>query len=127
MTTQALKPANELAKLAANPFPGESNAYRIAHRALLAEEVEFRRRMTRLAAQRQALPPSPFIEKNYRFRDANGSDAVRLFWSSAMTLPMADPGQDPRDAPDIASLWNILDLTPNGRRTDGYSKRVYSQ
>ena len=31
-------------------------------------------------------------------------DDVRLFWSSEMNLEMADPGQDPRDAPDIAAL-----------------------
>ena len=39
---------------------------------------------------------------------------VRLFWASEMHLEMADPGQDPRDAPDIASLWSVLDLTPEG-------------
>ena len=52
-------------------------------------------------------------------------DKVRLFWSSAMKLAMADPGQDPRDAPDIAALWNILDLTPEGRGTDWYPKLEY--
>ncbi len=50
---------------------------------------------------------------------------VRLFWSSGMTREMADPGQDPRDAPDIASLWSILDLTPEGRGTDWYPKLSY--
>ena len=234
MTTQTLKPAAKLAQLAKNPFPGESDVYRTARRALLADEIEFRRHMTRVAAQRQALPPGPIIEKNYRFHDANGADVglvdlfgdkntlvtyfwmygpqrerpcpmctnwlgavngnandiaqrvslkilgrspverqvafaqergwqhldfvqtagdgyandlgllnpdgtenpalvvyrregnrVRLFWSSAMKLEMADPGQDPRDAPDIASLWNILDLTPEGRGTDWYPKLEY--
>lgn len=52
-------------------------------------------------------------------------DRVCLFWSSAMTMAMADPGQDPRDAPDIASLWTILDLTPEGRGTDWYPKLAY--
>ena len=52
-------------------------------------------------------------------------DRVRLFWASEMTKEMADPGQDPRDAPDTASLWSILDLTP---RTDGYRSayRMYA-
>lgn len=36
---------------------------------------------------------------------------LRLFWASEMSFEMADPGQDPRDAPDIASLWSVLDLT----------------
>jgi predicted dithiol-disulfide oxidoreductase (DUF899 family) len=52
-------------------------------------------------------------------------DEVRLFWASEMTKAMADPGQDPRDAPDIASLWSILDLTPAGRGTDWYPKLQY--
>ncbi len=54
-------------------------------------------------------------------------DRVRLFWMSAMTNQMSDPGQDPRDAPDIASLWSILDLTPNGRGTDWYPKLAYGR
>ncbi len=52
-------------------------------------------------------------------------DEVRLFWASEMTSEMADPGQDPRDAPDIAPLWSILDLTPEGRGTDWYPKLRY--
>ncbi len=28
--------------------------------------------MTRLAEQRRALPPGPVIDKDYRFKDANG-------------------------------------------------------
>ena len=52
-------------------------------------------------------------------------EQVRLFWASEMTKEMADPGQDPRDAPDIASLWSILDLTPAGRGTDWYPKLNY--
>lgn len=52
-------------------------------------------------------------------------DQVRLFWASEMTREMADPGQDPRGAPDITSLWTILDLTPEGRGTDWYPKLQY--
>ena len=52
-------------------------------------------------------------------------DKVRLFWASEMTKEMADPGQDPRDAPDVASLWTMLDLTPEGRGADWYPKLSY--
>ncbi|MGA0569856.1 DUF899 family protein [Variovorax sp. VNK109] len=52
-------------------------------------------------------------------------DKVRLFWASEMTKDMADPGQDPRDSPDLASLWSVLDLTPGGRGTDWYPKLRY--
>ena len=230
----ALTPAADLAKKAKTPFPGASAEYDAARRALLAEEIEFRRHMTRLTEQRRALPPGPLIEKNYRFKDEqafevglidlfgdkntlvtyfwmygpqrerpcpmctillgamNGNAAdimqrvalkilgrspvqrqyafaqergwrelnfvqtlgddyakdigvlmpdgseypalivfkrdgnkVRLFWSSEMTREMADPGQDPRDAPDIASLWTVLDLTPEGRGTGWYPKLQY--
>jgi len=229
-----LAPAAELAKIAKTPFPGASQEYEAARKALLAEEIEFRRHMTKLGEQRRALPPGPVIIKNYRFKDeqafevglkdlfgdkdtlvtyfwmygpqrerpcpmctnwlgsvngnaadikqrvalkilgrssverqfafaqergwrdlnfvqtvgddyandlgilkADGSespalvvfkrdeDKVRLFWASEMRVEMADPGQDPRDAPDIASLWSILDLTPEGRGTDWYPKLKY--
>ena len=74
MSTQKLVPTDRLADKVKNPFPGESDAYRVARRALLAEEIEFRRHMTRLAEQRRALPPGPIIAKDYRFHDANGGD-----------------------------------------------------
>src|ERR1700730_11238773 len=37
----------------------------------------------------------------------------------------ADPGQDPRGAPDIDPLWIILDTTPEGRGKDWYPKLAY--
>lgn len=232
--TIAMPSAKDLAAKRLPIFGSESAAYREAREALLAEEIEFRRHMTRLTQQRQALPPGPLIEKEYRFRDVenkeiglidlfgekdalvtyfwmygpqrerpcpmctnwlgavNGNaadikqrvalkilgrstvqrqmnfawergwkdldfvqtvgddyahdlglinddgsenpalvvfkrdgDQVRLFWSSGITGEMADPGQDPRDAPDIASLWSILDLTPDGRGSDWYPKLHY--
>jgi predicted dithiol-disulfide oxidoreductase (DUF899 family) len=52
-------------------------------------------------------------------------NAVRHFWGGEMSGETADPGQDPRGAPDIAPLWNILDLTPAGRGTDWYPKLDY--
>ena len=52
-------------------------------------------------------------------------DQVRLFWASEMGKEMADPGQDPRDYPDLAPLWSVLDLTPQGRGEDWYPKLQY--
>lgn len=75
--------------------------------------------------------------KDFRLLNADGSEnpalavfkrngsGIRLFWKSEMTREMADPGQDPRDAPDIASLWSILDLTPGGRGADWYPSLEY--
>lgn len=234
MTEAGLPPAAELAGKRKAMFPGESDAYSSAREALLAEEIELRRHMTRVSEQRQALPPGPVVEKNYRFKDENGEevgladlfgahdtlityfwmygpqrdrpcpmctnwlgsvdgnaadvkqraalkilgrspverqtafaaerdwknldfvqtvgddyardlgvltpegdeypalvvyqrdgDLVRLFYAAEMPSEAADPGQDPRTAPDIASLWNLLDLTPEGRGDDWYPKLRY--
>src|SRR5580765_4194501 len=48
MDAQKLKPAAMLAKGARTPFPGESADYRKARETLVAEEIDFRRHMTRL-------------------------------------------------------------------------------
>jgi predicted dithiol-disulfide oxidoreductase (DUF899 family) len=234
--TNVLKAARELAEKRKARFPGESKEYAEARVKLLAEEIEFRRHMTRLSAQRRALPLGPVIEKDYRFKDENGDDVgladlfgdkstlvtyfwmfgpqrqrpcpmctnwlggangnavdikqraalkilgrspverqnafaaergwshldfvqtvgddyakdvgaldekgnespavvvytkdagdkkVRLFYSLEMPTEAADPGEDPRTAPDVAPLWTILDLTPEGRGTDWYPKLRY--
>ncbi|MEO7755775.1 MAG: DUF899 family protein [Dokdonella sp.] len=50
---------------------------------------------------------------------------IRHFWAGEMTGETADPGQDPRGAPDLMPLWNVLDCTPEGRGTDWYPKLDY--
>jgi predicted dithiol-disulfide oxidoreductase (DUF899 family) len=50
---------------------------------------------------------------------------IRHFWSGEMGGATADPGQDPRGAPDFDPLWTILDTTPEGRGTDWYPKLHY--
>jgi predicted dithiol-disulfide oxidoreductase (DUF899 family) len=52
---------------------------------------------------------------------------IRHFWAVEMSGEMADPGQDPRGAPDIDPLWTVLDLTPGGRGSDWYPKLEYLQ
>ncbi len=51
---------------------------------------------------------------------------VRHFWSGEMTGPTADPGQDPRGAPDPGPMWAVLDNTPEGRGGDWYPKLDYA-
>lgn len=234
MTAKAnasLTPAAELAK--GNPvhFPNESAAYRQARNNLLAEEIELRRHIERVAAQRRALPPGGEVKKQYVFQGENGpvkfadlfgdkdtlvvysymfgpqrekpcpmctsivagwdhkvpdieqraalaivarspvdrlvawkqargwrhlkvysdmdgdytrdyvspEDAdvpgytvftrrdgtIRHFWSGEMYALTADPGQDPRGAPDLDPLWTLLDTTPEGRGGDWYPKLEY--
>ena len=50
---------------------------------------------------------------------------IRHFWSGEMGFETADPGQDPRGAPDLMPLWTVLDMTPEGRGTDWYPKLDY--
>ncbi len=71
--TQSLAPASELAASGSQPFPNESDDYRRARTALLAEEIELRRQIQHVAARRRALPPGP-VADDYRFLDKDGND-----------------------------------------------------
>ncbi len=57
-------------------IPNESPAYRAARNALLAEEMELRRQVERVAAARRALPPGGPLLEDYEFAGENGP--VRL-------------------------------------------------
>jgi predicted dithiol-disulfide oxidoreductase (DUF899 family) len=226
-----LASASELATNNGVRFPGESPDYRKARDALLAEEIELRRHIERVAEQRRALPQGGVVPQDYQFVgeagpanfadlfgdkhtlaiysmmfgpqrarpcpmcssllaawDGEAQDAgqrislvvtarspidrlvafkqergwqhlrlysdlagdftrdyvsaddadvpafnvftrrdgtIRHFWSGEMSGSTADPGQDPRGAPDLMPLWNILDSTPEGRGTDWYPTLDY--
>ena len=230
---ETLTPAAELAGDNPVRFPNESAEYRAARTALLAEEIELRRHIERVAAERRALPPGGEVRGDYRFEtedgpsdfeglfrdkqtlaaysymfgpererpcpmctnllsawegnaadlaqrislvvvarspierlvawkhergwkhlrlvtDLNGNysrdyfgllpdgsevpafnvftrrdGTIRHFWSGEMTGATADPGQDPRGAPDPGPMWAILDDTPEGRGQDWYPKLAY--
>jgi predicted dithiol-disulfide oxidoreductase (DUF899 family) len=229
MKTETLKPAHELAALKPAAWPNESAAYRKARTDLLAEEIELRRHIQRVAAQRRALPKGGEVPQDYRFDGAGGPVAlsqmfgehdtlivycmmfgperkagcpmcsalldawdgearhiekraalavvarspiarildfahgrgwtnlkfysdpsgdfwadyngdrdtdspaytifqkspdgtVRHFYSAEGGMEVADPGQDPHNAPDMNPLWVLLDTTPEGRGTDWYPR-----
>ena len=230
--TTSLVPAIELAAHNQAHLPNESEAYRQARNALLAEEIELRRHIERVAAQRRALPPGGPVLDHFTFEGEDGpvtfaglfgdkqtlavysfmygpqrqrpcpmctsllaawdgaarnlhqrialavvarspiqrivdfkhergwqnlrlysdpsgdytrtyvspEDAdmpalhlftrrdgtIRHFWSGEMSPETADPGQDPRGAPDIDPLWVMLDLTPEGRGGDWYPSLDYA-
>ncbi|ANM13990.1 MULTISPECIES: DUF899 family protein [unclassified Rhizobium] len=233
MDNQHLVPAAVLAAKNGVRFPNETEEYRSARDALLAEEIELRRHIERVARQRRALPPGGEVKKDYRFEGAggpislselfadketlvvysymfgpererpcpmctsllsawdgevpdmqqrvglavvarsplerllafkkergwhhlplysdttdeysrdyhaigkDGSDdaafnvftrrdgTIRHFWSGEMGGVTADPGEDPRGAPDLMPLWTVLDCTPEGRAPDWYPKLSY--
>ncbi len=66
------------------------------------------------------------LEITLRLSPKDG-DKVRLFYAAEMPVEAADPGQDPLTAPDIAQLWNILDVIPEGCGTDWYPKLSYEK
>jgi predicted dithiol-disulfide oxidoreductase (DUF899 family) len=67
-----LTSATELAAKNTVRFPNESADYRRARNALLAEEIELRRHIERVAAQRRALPPGGEVKKSYQFQAEDG-------------------------------------------------------
>ena len=42
-------------------------------------------------------------------------DTVRHFWGSEVFYAPTDPGQDPRHVGTLEPVWNLFDLTPEGR------------
>ena len=42
-------------------------------------------------------------------------ETIRHFWGSELFYAPWDPGQDPRHVGTIEPLWNLFDLTPQGR------------
>ncbi|MBN3757699.1 DUF899 domain-containing protein [Paraburkholderia sp. Tr-20389] len=234
-TASSLVPAVELAKRNGRHFPNESVEYRRARDALLAEEIELRRHIERVAEQRRALPQGGEVTGDYRFvgeagpvdfaglfgdkdtlviysfmfgpqrerpcpmctsllgawdgeardiaqrialavvarspierlvafkeergwralklySDVNGAysrdfgainddggddpafqvftrrdGTIRHFYASEMGFPTADPGQDPRGAPDLMPMWTIFDMTPEGRDPHWYPRLDYAR
>jgi predicted dithiol-disulfide oxidoreductase (DUF899 family) len=230
---EALIPAQVLAAENEAHFPNESREYRAARNKLLAEEIELRRHVERVARERRALPAGGEVGRDFEFiseagpvtlgqlfggKDTlmvysmmfgprrsgpcpsctsflsawngtavnlrervamvvtarspierlveykrgrgflhlpfvsdgsgeytrtyvNAEDAdvpgfsvftrrdgvVRHFYSGEMSGKMADPGQDPRWAPELDPLWVMLDVTPEGRGKDWYPKLEYGK
>jgi predicted dithiol-disulfide oxidoreductase (DUF899 family) len=43
---------------------------------------------------------------------------IRHFWGSELFYARTEPGQDPRHVGTLEPLWNLFDLTPEGRSID---------
>ena len=106
-----LKPAAELAKHNRR-FPGESEEYRKARSALLAEEIELRRHIERVAAQRRTLPPGGEVPEDYRFEGEQGPARLSELFGDKQTLVtynwMFGPERE-RPCPMCTSLLSALD------------------
>jgi predicted dithiol-disulfide oxidoreductase (DUF899 family) len=83
---QTLRPAKELAARNRTHFPNETEEYRKARTALLAEEIELRRHIERVAEQRRRLPPGGAVTKDYRFVGENGQVSFADLFGDKETL-----------------------------------------
>jgi len=110
-------------------FPGESADYRRERNRLLEAEVELRRAIERVAAQRRRLPPGGAVPQDYRFEQATGAGEVsfsELFEDGKDTLviysfmfprwsgdtrpaPDGETGRLPLAETPCASCTSILD------------------
>jgi predicted dithiol-disulfide oxidoreductase (DUF899 family) len=75
--------------------------------------------------------------RDYRGEDEKGSQqpalnvftrtggAIHHTWSSELMFAPSDPGQNARHVDAIWPLWNLFDVTPEGRGTDWYPKLAY--
>src|SRR5471032_3406284 len=110
-SAQTLQPAAALAQ-STRRFPGESTQYRTARNALLAEEIELRRHIERVAAQRRALPPGGAVPEDYRFEGEEGPLTLSEMFGEHDTLItynwMFGP-QRARPCPMCVSLLSAYD------------------
>src|SRR6266540_353314 len=53
-------------------------------------------------------------------------ETIRHFWGSELFYAPSDPGQDPRHVGTLEPLWNLFDLTPEGRPGDWDEQLSYS-
>jgi predicted dithiol-disulfide oxidoreductase (DUF899 family) len=95
------------------PYENESAEYRRARVQLLAEEIELRRQIQRVAAQRRALPPGP-VAKDYHFLDKDGNELrlIDLFGEHDTLLTyfwMYGPERE-RPCPMCTSFVGSLDI-----------------
>ncbi|HEY5020690.1 MAG TPA: DUF899 family protein, partial [Steroidobacteraceae bacterium] len=112
VASSALKPASELARASDVRFPNESVEYRRAREALLAEEIELRRHIERVAEQRRGLPPGGEVKENYAFEGESGRASFADLFGDKNTLVVYNYMYGPqreRPCPMCTSLLSAWD------------------
>src|ERR1700709_667503 len=112
-----LTPADQLARDNPMRFPNESQAYRKARTALLAEEIELRRHIERVAAQRRALPPGGEVIGKYSFQGENGPMDFAALFGDKSTLALYSYMFGPQRDRPCPMCTNMLDAW-EGNATD---------
>jgi predicted dithiol-disulfide oxidoreductase (DUF899 family) len=109
---QTLSPARDLAATNTAHFPHESADYRTARNALLAEEIEVRRHVERVAAMRRALPPGGKVPQDFELVSETGPIRFSSLFGDKNTLMVYSMMYGPeRKAPcpsctSFLSSWN---------------------
>ena len=106
---EALAPAADLARDNPVRFPNESDAYRKARTALLAEEIELRRHLERVAEQRRALPPGGPVTGDYRFEGEDGPATFADLFGEKQTLAIYSYMFGPQRERPCPMCTNLLD------------------
>src|SRR3954468_23258604 len=110
--TETLTPAAALSRDNPVRIPNESAEYRGARTALLTEEIELRRHLERVAAQRRALPPGGEVIGDYRFESEDGPVSVADLFDDKQTLAvysyMFGPQRE-RPCPMCTNLLSALE------------------
>jgi predicted dithiol-disulfide oxidoreductase (DUF899 family) len=106
---ETLTPAVKLAVENPVRIPNESGEYRAARTALLAEEIELRRHMERVAAQRRALPPGGVVSGHYRFATEDGPSDLASLFGDKQTLAVYSYMFGPQRQRPCPMCTNLLD------------------
>src|ERR1700733_5214139 len=84
--TQKLVPAQDLAATNKAHYPNESAEYRAARNELLVKEIELRRQLERVAAQRRALPAGGEIPQDFELVSDSGAVCFSSLFGDKETL-----------------------------------------
>ncbi len=106
---ETLIPAAQMAAATPLRVPNESAEYRAARTALLAEEIELRRLMERVAARRRALPPGGPVTGDYRFQTEDGPSDLAGLFGDKQTLLIYGYMFGPQRARPCPMCTNVLD------------------
>jgi len=110
--TQTLASARQLAETNQAHSPNESPEYRVARNELLIEEIELRRHIERVAAQRRALPSGGTIPQDFELVSEKGPARLSTLFGDKDTLMIYSMMYGPqRQAPcpmctSFLSSWN---------------------
>ena len=106
---ETLIPAAEMARADPLRLPNENAEYRSARIALLAEEIELRRKIARVAELRRALPPGGAVTGDYRFEGAEGQVDFAGLFAGRQTLIVYNYMFGPQRERPCPMCTNLLD------------------